>query len=82
MFRFEEVNATEMIVNDTLPYTTALFSNHKDSKLAETVVERNSGSIPIGAVAEPEEVARAILFLAHEKHMTGTILSIDGGYTA
>ena len=40
------------------------------------------GSIPIGDVAQPEEVARAVLFLATERHVTGTILSLDGGYTA
>lgn len=59
-----------------------LFSKHADSKMAETVVERNVSSIPIGAVAEPEEVARVIIFLAREKHITGTILTVDGGYTA
>ncbi|WP_034387227.1 SDR family NAD(P)-dependent oxidoreductase [Hellea balneolensis] len=59
-----------------------LFSKHSDPKQAETVVERNEDSIPIGSVAEPQEVARAILFLAQERHITGTILSVDGGYTA
>jgi len=59
-----------------------LFSNHTDKKMAETAIERNMGSIPIGSVAEPEDVARAILFLARERHITGTILSVDGGYTA
>lgn len=59
-----------------------LFSKHSNTKDAETVVERNRNSIPIGTVAQPEEIARAVLFLAREKHMTGTILSVDGGYTA
>ena len=59
-----------------------LFSRHADPKMTETVVERNLASIPIGAVAEPEEVARTVLFLASEKHMTGSILSLDGGYTS
>lgn len=59
-----------------------LFSKHNDPKAAETVVDRNLDSIPIGAVAEPQEIARAILFLARERHLTGTILSVDGGYTA
>ena len=45
-------------------------------------MERNQSSIPIGDVAQPEEVARAVLFLATERHITGTILSVDGGYTA
>lgn len=59
-----------------------LFSKHSDLKLMETVVARNVESIPIGAVAEPEEVARAVLFLSRERHITGTILTVDGGYTA
>lgn len=59
-----------------------LFSKHTDQKLVETVVERNVQSIPIGAVAEAEEVARAVLFLTQERHITGTILTVDGGYTA
>jgi len=59
-----------------------LFSKHGDSKLADTAIERNLDSIPIGTVAAPEDVARSILFLACERHITGTILSVDGGYTA
>jgi len=59
-----------------------LFSQHDDPKMAATVVERNLESIPIGSIAEPEDVARSILFLAEEKHITGTILTVDGGYTA
>ena len=59
-----------------------LFSQHANRKDAETVVQRNMNTIPIGSIAEPEDVARAILFLARETHITGTILSVDGGYTA
>ena len=59
-----------------------LFSENATQAAADSVVERNQSSIPIGDVAQPEEVARAVLFLATERHMTGTILSLDGGYTA
>ena len=59
-----------------------LFSEHATQAAADSVVERNQSSIPIGDVAQPEEVARAVLFLASERHVTGTILSLDGGYTA
>ena len=39
---------------------------------------------PIGRMAEAEEVARAILFLASDdsSFITGSILAADGGYTA
>jgi NAD(P)-dependent dehydrogenase (short-subunit alcohol dehydrogenase family) len=41
-------------------------------------------TIPQGRMAEPEEVASAILFLASDesRHITGISLAIDGGYTA
>jgi NAD(P)-dependent dehydrogenase (short-subunit alcohol dehydrogenase family) len=59
-----------------------LFANHHEDVRDQTVIEDNIPDIPIGAIAEPQEVARSILFLASERHITGTILSVDGGYTA
>jgi NAD(P)-dependent dehydrogenase (short-subunit alcohol dehydrogenase family) len=43
-----------------------------------------ASSNPQGRFATPEEVAYAILFLATDEssHITGTSLSVDGGYTA
>ena len=39
---------------------------------------------PIGRMAEAEEIARAVLFLACEdsSFMTGAMVAVDGGYTA
>ncbi|MCW3026527.1 MAG: NAD(P)-dependent oxidoreductase, partial [Solirubrobacterales bacterium] len=41
-------------------------------------------SHPIGRIAQPEEIADAVVFLASEKasYVTGVALPIDGGYTA
>ena len=59
-----------------------LFSQHESEDLKASVVKRNETEIPIGRVAEPGEIARAIFYLASERHITGSILAIDGGYTA
>lgn len=46
--------------------------------------ERYDSARPLGRMADPDEIARAALFLASEdsSFMTGTPLIVDGGYTA
>jgi NAD(P)-dependent dehydrogenase (short-subunit alcohol dehydrogenase family) len=46
--------------------------------------ERLVGSHPLGRIAEPEEVADAIIYLATAKssYVTGIALPVDGGYLA
>jgi NAD(P)-dependent dehydrogenase (short-subunit alcohol dehydrogenase family) len=46
--------------------------------------EQSAASIPIGRLGEPEEIARAVLFLCSDdaSFITGACLSIDGGYSA
>ncbi len=42
---------------------------------------RIAGTIPLGRVGEPEDIAGAVLFLASDlaRHVTGTILDVNGG---
>jgi NAD(P)-dependent dehydrogenase (short-subunit alcohol dehydrogenase family) len=49
----------------------------------ETLLARWGKNIPLGRVGRPEDIARAILFLASEESswITGTELVIDGGAT-
>ena len=48
----------------------------------EKVRDKIVGEIPVGRFAEPEEIARAVGFLAHQDsgYITGTDLSVNGGY--
>ena len=80
-----ELAARDITVNAVAPgaiNSPMLFSEHQDPALAKSVVSRNEASIPLGRIAEPEEVAAAIVFLTTQRHITGTVLSVDGGYVA
>jgi NAD(P)-dependent dehydrogenase (short-subunit alcohol dehydrogenase family) len=48
------------------------------------VIETIASHHPLGRIAQPEEIARGIVFLASDSaaFVTGTVLMVDGGYTA
>ncbi len=49
--------------------------------LGETAIEEMVKAIPLGRVAQPEEVAQAVVFLASAQasYITGQVLNVDGG---
>ena len=80
-----ELASRDITVNAAAPgaiNSPMLFSEHEDPAMGTSVVSRNEASIPMGRIAEPEEVAAAIVFLSTQRHITGTVLSVDGGYVA
>jgi NAD(P)-dependent dehydrogenase (short-subunit alcohol dehydrogenase family) len=56
----------------------------KPPDAADSVAEVYSSRVPLGRVAEPQEIARAVVFLASDaaSFVTGVALPVDGGYTA
>ena len=62
--------------------TPMLFSGHSASVSDTQIRTGNTAKIPLNRLATAEEVARAIMFLASEPHITGVMLPVDGGYTA
>ncbi len=70
------VNAVAPTFVET-PLTRPMFENRE---FRDFVLDR----IPIGHIAQPEDIAEAVVFLASEKSnmITGDSLKIDGGWTA
>jgi pteridine reductase len=66
--------APEVRVNAVAP-GAILFSDSVPQARRERVLSR----IPAGRIGTPEEVARAVLFLAGEPFVTGQVLAVDGG---
>lgn len=54
-----------------------------DTPLSERFRERSEAGVVLHRLGEPEEVGRAVVFLASpmSSFVTGTILYVDGGYT-
>ena len=59
------------------------FKGSDPASIKKSIVE-SSAYIPMGRFGKPEEIARAVLFLASEdsSFMTGHLLLVDGGNTA
>nr|WP_297935943.1 3-oxoacyl-[acyl-carrier-protein] reductase [uncultured Lachnoclostridium sp.] len=74
----KEVAAYGINVNAVAPgyINTAMVEN-----LSEEIKQEGIRNIPLGRYGEPEEVAKAVLFLAseHAAYITGHVFPIDGG---
>lgn len=55
----------------------------QDSELADKILGSMSNQVPLGRMAEPEDIAAGVSFLASDdaSFITGQVLSISGGLT-
>lgn len=53
----------------------------KPTGFDEDYWQRVGGGAPIGRPGTPEDVGRAVVYLAREDFLTGAILNVDGGYS-
>jgi NAD(P)-dependent dehydrogenase (short-subunit alcohol dehydrogenase family) len=74
------VNAVAPGMTRTPLYEAWVAEQDDPAEAARAVAE----AVPQGVIAEPQDVAAAIVFLASEdaSHITGASLPVDGGYTA
>ncbi|NKL62037.1 SDR family oxidoreductase [Rhizobium leguminosarum] len=72
-----ELGSRDITVNLVQPGSTDTDMNPADGDFAEF----QRALIPLGRYGEPEDVAAAVAFLASPaaRHITGTILTVDGG---
>lgn len=53
-------------------------------RLPQALIDGAKALTPLGRIGQPEEMARAVVFLASDdaSFITGAALNADGGYTA
>jgi NAD(P)-dependent dehydrogenase (short-subunit alcohol dehydrogenase family) len=64
--------------------TPMLASERPVAPTREMLAEMADRTIPVGRLAQPEEIARVVVFLASDdaSYMTGAMVNVDGAYTA
>lgn len=69
------VNVIRPGIVDT-PMFDRMVGDHREEVLAS-----QAKRIPLGRVAQPDEIAHAVVFLMTNEYVTGSMLTIDGGFS-
>jgi pteridine reductase len=68
--------APEIRVNGVAPGAILWPEDGMSDATKETIL----GQVPLGRAGDPEDIAKAVLYLAHEAgYVTGQIIAVDGG---
>ena len=62
-----------------------MLSSHRETPPTDEELQALAdATIPMKRLAEPDEIAGVVMFLASEEasYMTGEVVQVDGGYTA
>ena len=63
---------------------TPMLASERTEPVTPELLQALAGTVPMGRLAEPVEIARVVLFLASDaaSYMTGALVHVDAGYTA
>ena len=63
---------------------TPMLASERNEPVTDEILQNIANSVPMGRLAEPEEIARVVCFLASDaaSYMTGAMVDVDAGYTA
>ena len=63
---------------------TPMLSSERNGPVTEEILAAIAASVPMGRLAQPEEIANVVVFLASREasYMTGSLVSVDAGYGA
>lgn len=73
----KELAPSKITVNCVSP---GVVDTRMNARLSEEECEALQAEIPLGRFARPEEIARAVLFLAEHPYITGQTLAVNGGF--
>jgi NAD(P)-dependent dehydrogenase (short-subunit alcohol dehydrogenase family) len=63
---------------------TPMLASERSEPVTPELMQKLADTVPMGRLAQPQEIARVVLFLASDaaSYMTGAMVNVDAGYTA
>ena len=63
---------------------TPMLQSERSEAVTDQLLTAIAATVPMGRLADPDEIARVVCFLASDdaSYMTGALVSVDAGYGA